>query len=222
MKTIILILTYLFFANFNAQVHTVMNHQLQIQLAKNQTARLASNETFFKSWEKQKALYDTINARMVAVVAIHDRIYNELSNVNSGIRQGKRLYYVMQDTKMIPSLLNELKKEATKRPQYAVLYTDTLENIVYQTIDIEKEIKDEILGEGRNYLTDSHDRQRLLEKIEGRVNMIIGGIASLTTRLRNVNRKNFLENTPILGNYVFQDKHIVKGILNDINRFIKY
>lgn len=222
MKTLLLVVVILSCSNINAQVHTVMNHQLQIQLAKNQSARLASNETFFKSWEKQKALYDTINVRMLAVVAIQDRIYKELNNVNEGIKQAKRLKWIFQDLASIVPMMNELKKEAIKRPQYAVLYTGTLENVVYQTIDIKKEIEEEILGEGKNYLMDSADRQILLEKIEQKVNGLLGGIGVINNRLKYVNRKNFLEQVPILGDYVFQDKVIVKEIMNDINRMIKY
>lgn len=219
---IIRIFLLVFSLNLNAQVHTVMNHQLQIQLAKNQTARLASNETFFKSWEKQKALYDTINARMVTVVAIQDKIYRNLNQVHSSVWNLKKLNSLRRDMAQIPVYLNELRKEATKNPKYAVLYTDSFENVIYQTIDIKKELEDEILAEGRDYLKDAYDRNILIDKVYSKVNGILGGLGVIINNLKYGNKKNYLEKIPILGEYVFQDKLIVNEIMNDINRLIKY
>ena len=95
MKNILLfsIIVSIAFLKLNAQT-VVYNDKLLIQLTKNQAVRLASNESYLNSYEKQKKTYDEINQKLAQIVAIQNFIYDKLTNVNAAIRQGKQLYYL--------------------------------------------------------------------------------------------------------------------------------
>ena len=80
------------FLKLNAQT-VVYNDKLLMQLTKNQAVRLASNESYLNSYEKQKKTYDEIKQKIAQVVAIQEYIYEKLTNINSAIKQGKQLYY---------------------------------------------------------------------------------------------------------------------------------
>ena len=68
MKNILLfsIIVSIAFLKLNAQT-VVYNDKLLIQLTKNQAVRLASNESYLNSYEKQKKTYDEINQKLAQI-----------------------------------------------------------------------------------------------------------------------------------------------------------
>ena len=109
MKKFCIISLILLGSYFNSQT-VVLNDKLLLQLTKNQTVRLASNESFLKSFEKQRKAYDDINNKITQAIAIQEYIYQQLVNVNYAIKQGKQLIYVYNYFGEIAQNLEELRK----------------------------------------------------------------------------------------------------------------
>ena len=67
MKNFCIISLILLGSYFNSQT-VVLNDKLLLQLTKNQTVRLASNESFLTSFEKQRKAYNDINNKITQAV----------------------------------------------------------------------------------------------------------------------------------------------------------
>ncbi len=66
------------------------------KLRKIMCVRLASEQAFLNSDERQKQLYDEIKDKTAQVIAIQEYIYQQLKNVNSALTQSKKLIYLYQ------------------------------------------------------------------------------------------------------------------------------
>jgi hypothetical protein len=112
-----------------------------LQLTKNQTVRLASNESFLTSFEKQRKAYNDINNKITQAIAIQEYIYQQLVNVNYAIKQGKQLIYVYNYFGEIAQNLEELRKLTTKNLQYAPLLGRYYYHIAEECLKLKKKLR---------------------------------------------------------------------------------
>lgn len=212
MKNICIISLTLLGCYFKSQT-VVLNDKLLVQLTKNQTVRLASNQSFLTSYEKQRKMYDDINNKITQAIAIQEYIYQQLVNVNYAIRQGKQLIYVYNYFGEIAQNLEELTKLTSKNLQYASLLGRYYYHIGNESIKLKKEVVDEIMNEGNDFLMDPYDRQILLNKILDRAREINGTILYINLVLKNAKKTPYIYQVPWLNNYVNLDKVIIQDII---------
>ena len=212
MKNFCIISLILLGSYFNSQT-LVLNDKLLLQLTKNQTVRLASNESFLKSFEKQRKAYDDINNKITQAIAIQEYIYQQLVNVNYAIKQGKQLIYVYNYFGEIAQNLEELRKLTTKNLQYAPLLGRYYYHIAEECLKLKKEVADEIMKEDNDFLMDPYDRQILLNKILDRAREINGTILYINLVLKNAKKTPYIYQVPWLNNYVNLDKVIINDII---------
>lgn len=212
MKNICIISLILLGCYFKSQT-VVLNDKLLVQLTKNQTVRLASNQSFLTSFEKQRKMYDDINHKITQAIAIQEYIYQQLVNVNYAIRQGKQLIYVYNYFGEIAQNLEELTKLTSKNLQYASLLGRYYYHIGNESIKLKKEVVDEIMKEGNDFLMDPYDRQILLNKILDRAREINGTILYINLVLKNAKKIPYIYQVPWLNNYVNLDKVIIQDII---------
>ena len=214
MKKYIFILSFIFLGiQLNKSQTVVFNDKLYFQLTKNQAVRLQSNQSFFKSYEKQRKLYDEINQRIVQVVAIQEYIYKQLTNVNEAIKQSKQLYYVYQNLEKISKNSGEMLSLTAQHPEYAILLTRYYNQIVTESLKLKNELSEEILKESNDFLMDPYDRQMLINNIFMRLRIINGAILYINLRLKNGKKTPYLYQVPKINNYVSIDKAIIKDIV---------
>lgn len=199
----------------------VVNEQLMFQLSKNQAVRLASNQAFLKSYEKQKELYDNINKKITQAVAIQEFIYDKLSKVNQTILQGKQLKYLYKYLGEVGEHSGKMLRLTAKNPQYAVLLTEHYERIVKEAILIHKELRDEILREDKGLLMDAYDREHLISRIFDRVRILHGNVMFINLMLERANETPYLYQVPYLRDYITADKSIVEDIMRKYE-YLKY
>ncbi|HFK5512599.1 TPA: hypothetical protein ACGZ9U_003544 [Elizabethkingia anophelis] len=192
----------------------VINEKLLAQLTKNQAVRISSDKLFFNSYEKQKQLYDDIKNKITQVVAIQEYIYNKLTNVNMAIKQGKQLQYLYQYLGEIAVNAREMLSLSYKQGQYAIFLTNYYGQIVIDIVNLEKEVKEEILREDNDFLMDPYDREILLRKILDKVRSINGTILYINLVLKNAKNTPYIFQIPGLNNYVNLDKIIIKEIIS--------
>ena len=199
----------------------VVNEQLMLQLSKNQAVRLASNQAFLKSYEKQKELYGNINKKITQVIAIQEFIYDKLSKVNQTIKQGKQLKYLYKYLGEVSENSRKMLRLTAKNPQYAILLTDYYEIIIKEVTLIYKELRDEILREDKGLLMDAYDREHLISRIFDRVRILHGNVMFINLMLERANETPYLYQVPYLRDYITADKSIVEDIMRKYE-YLKY
>ena len=193
----------------------VLNDQLLAQITKNQAVRLASNETFLNSYEKQKKLYDDVNQKIAQVVAIQQFIYEKLTNVNAAIKQGKQLYYLSNTFVQIGQNANEVLSLTAQNPQYAILLNRYYIAATQELIKMQTELVNDILREDADFLMDPFDRQAVIQKLSTRANMINGYLVCIRIRLKNARKIPYIYQIPTINTYVNLDRAIVKNIMQN-------
>lgn len=214
MMTIILISIFAGMLSVKGQT-VVLNDQLLAQITKNQAVRLASNETFLNSYEKQKKLYDDVNQKIAQVVAIQQFIYEKLTNVNAAIKQGKQLYYLSNTFVQIGQNANEVLSLTAQNPQYAILLNRYYIAATQELIKMQTELVNDILREDADFLMDPFDRQAVIQKLSTRANMINGYLVCIRIRLKNARKIPYIYQIPTINTYVNLDRAIVKNIMQN-------
>ena len=191
----------------------VINDKLLSQITVNHGVRLASEQTFLDSYEKQKELYDEINNKTAQVLAIQEYIYQQLKNVNSALTQSKKLIYLYQYLGKIVTNSNKMLDLSAQHPEYAVLVSKYYVEIGKQTMKLEQEVTQDILNENKDFLMDASDREMLIEKVFTRVRNINGSLLYIILRLENAKKIPYLYQVPVLRNYLNIDKAIIGDII---------
>ena len=213
MKKIVAIGMLVFSATtFNSQ-QIVINDKLLSQITLNHGVRLGSEQAFLDSYEKQKELYDDINNKVTQIIAIQEYIFQQLKNVNSALKQSKKLIYLYQYLGKIVTNSNKMLDLSAQHPEYSVLISKYYTEIGKQVMKLQQEVTQDILNEDKDFLMDAMDREMLIEKIFIRVRNINGNILYINLRLANAKKIPFLYQVPVLRNYINIDKAIVGDII---------
>ena len=212
MQQIFFFLILLLASGLKAQ-QIAINDRLLVQLTTNQGVRMASEQAFLDSYEKQKEMYDDIKNKTAQVIAIQEYIYQQLKNVNSALSQSKKLVYLYQYMGKITANSNKMLNLSAQHPEYAILVSKYYVEIGKQAVKLKQEVMQDILNEDKDYLMDAMDREMLIEKVFTRVRNINGNILYIILRLENAKKIPYLYQVPVLRNYVNIDKAIVGEII---------
>ncbi|OWK98049.1 hypothetical protein AP75_08090 [Kaistella haifensis DSM 19056] len=212
MQQIFFFLILLLASGLKAQ-QIAINDRLLVQLTTNQGVRMASEQAFLDSYEKQKEMYDDIKNKTAQVIAIQEYIYQQLKNVNSALSQSKKLVYLYQYMGKITANSNKMLNLSAQHPEYAILVSKYYVEIGKQAVKLKQEVMQDILNEDKDYLMDAMDREMLIEKVFTRVRNINGNILYIILRLENAKNIPYLYQVPVLRNYVNIDKAIAGEII---------
>lgn len=212
MQQIFFVIILLLTTGLKAQ-QIALNDRLLVQLTTNHGVRMASEQGFLESYEKQKAMYDDIKNKTAQVIAIQEYIYQQLKNVNSALSQSKKLVYLYQYMGKIATNSNKMLDLSAQHPEYAVLVSKYYVEIGKQAVKLKQEVMQDILNEDKDFLIDAMDREMLIEKVFTRVRNINGNILYIILRLENAKKIPYLYQVPVLRNYVNIDKAIVGEII---------
>ena len=195
----------------------VYNDKLLIQLSKNQAVRLASNESYLNSYEKQKKTYDEINQKIAQVVAIQEFIYDKLTNINSAIKQGKQLYYLSKTFVQIGTNASDVLSLTAQHPEYAILLNRFYIGATQELLKMQSELTNDILHEENDFLMDPYDRQVLIQNLSTKAQMVNGYLICIKIRLKNARKTPYIYQIPTINTYVNLDRAIVKNIMTNYN-----
>ena len=212
MQQIFFIIILLLTTGLKAQ-QIALNDRLLVQLTINHGVRMASEQGFLESYEKQKAMYDDIKNKTAQVIAIQEYIYQQLKNVNSALSQSKKLVYLYQYMGKIATNSNKMLDLSAQHPEYAILVSKYYIEIGKQAVKLKQEVMQDILNEDKDFLIDAMDREMLIEKVFNRVRNINGNILYIILRLENAKKIPYLYQVPVLRNYVNIDKAIAGEII---------
>jgi hypothetical protein len=188
-----------------------------MQLTKNQAVRLASNESYLNSYEKQKKTYDEIKQKIAQVVAIQEYIYDKLTNINSAIKQGKQLYYLSKTFVQIGTNANDVLSLTAQHPEYAILLNRFYIGATQELLKMQSELTNDILHEENDFLMDPYDRQVLIQNLSTKAQMVNGYLICIKIRLKNAKKTPYIYQIPTINTYVNLDRAIVKNIMTNYN-----
>lgn len=188
-----------------------------MQLTKNQAVRLASNESYLNSYEKQKKTYDEIKQKIAQIVAIQEYIYDKLTNINSAIKQGKQLYYLSKTFVQIGINANDVLSLTVQHPEYAILLNRFYIGATQELLKMQSELTNDILHEENDFLMDPYDRQVLIQNLSTKAQMVNGYLICIKIRLKNARKTPYIYQIPTINTYVNLDRAIVKNILANYN-----
>ena len=218
MKKLLIISVVVYGASLQLSAQTVVyNDKLLAQLTKNQAVRLASNESYLNSYEKQKKTYDEIKQKIAQVVAIQEYIYDKLTNINSAIKQGKQLYYLSKTFVQIGINANDVLSLTVQHPEYAILLNRFYIGATQELLKMQSELTNDILHEENDFLMDPYDRQVLIQNLSTKAQMVNGYLICIKIRLKNARKTPYIYQIPTINTYVNLDRAIVKNILANYN-----
>ncbi|MPT32507.1 MAG: hypothetical protein E2600_12770 [Chryseobacterium sp.] len=213
MKKIVVFGTFLFSVIVVDSQQIVINDKLLTQITVNHGVRLASEQAFLDSYEKQRELYDDINNKTMQVIAIQEYIYQQLKNVNAALTQSKKLIYLYQYLGKIINNSNKMMDLSAQHPEYVALVSKYYVEIGKQIVKLQQEVTQDILNEDKDFLMDSMDREMLIEKVFTRVRNIHGNVLYIILRLETAKKIPYLYQVPVLRNYINIDRSIVGDII---------
>ncbi len=223
MRSLLFILVMVMPVLSNAQpvpVGLSWNKELSKQLLKNQAVRVSSEYLFQDRLFEQKKLYNKVGERVTEILIIHQFIYDKLSNVNSLLKQGKKMRYFTRYITEITENAGVLLSLIRDNPEYAVLYTQSYSKIVEQCMMMVHDVQNVILKEDGKVLMDPYDREILVEKLLSRARSINGNLTILIYQLKNASKIAYYKQIPILNYWVSLDREIVRSIMTGSNQLI--
>lgn len=219
----ILTIIVLFFQKIQAQYiayDTVFNPTLLAQITVNNGMRLTSLEIFRKSFKKQQEWYDNAKKDMATILVIHEFIYEQLYNVNSLFKQGKKVIYINEYMLKILNELDILQQKGFRNLKYLHVTTKYYTKILKKIIDLGEGLKS-IIEKNKKLLMDPYDRDELLDNHLSKLQMIYIEILNINNIIEFSSNRAYIYSIPELGTWVEMDKDLTKDIIYKIKN-IKY
>ena len=226
MKQLIQLSVLLFFsavATLQAQSYyeTVINSSLLAHITANHVTREASLANFNSIFKKQKEFYEESNKKIVQVVTIHEKIYQNLYNINSLFSQSKQIKYIKDYVFSIIGNLKKMNKLAVENPQYSFWLKKETDQVYSKVLSIIEERK-AFLTEDRKRLMDSADRDALLDRIYMKLRLLNVSILNVINIIEFNKSRAYIYSIPVFNNFVEHDKQLVEEIMQKYRRYKHY
>ena len=226
MKQLIQLSVLLFFSavtTLQAQSYyeTVINSSLLAHITANHVTREASLANFNSIFKKQKEFYEESNKKIVQVVTIHEKIYQNLYNINSLFSQSKQIKYIKDYVFSIIGNLKKMNKLAVENPQYSFWLKKETDQVYSKVLSIIEERK-AFLTEDRKRLMDSADRDALLDRIYMKLRLLNVSILNVINIIEFNKSRAYIYSIPVFNNFVEHDKQLVEEIIQKYRRYKHY
>ena len=226
MKQLIQLSVLLFFSavtTLQAQSYyeTVINSSLLAHITANHVTREASLANFNSIFKKQKEFYEESNKKIVQVVAIYEKIYQNLYNINSLFKQSKQIKYIKDYVFSIIGNLKKMNKLAVENPQYSFWLKKETDQVYSKVLSIIEERK-AFLTEDRKRLMDSADRDALLDRIYMKLRLLNVSILNVINMIEFNKSRAYIYSIPVFNNFVEHDKQLVEEIMQKYRRYKHY
>ena len=226
MKQLIQLSVLLFFSavtTLQAQSYyeTVINSSLLAHISANHVTREASLANFNSIFKKQKEFYEESNKKIVQVVTIHEKIYQNLYNINSLFSQSKQIKYIKDYVFSIIGNLKKMNKLAVENPQYSFWLKKETDQVYSKVLSIIEERK-AFLTEDRKRLMDSADRDALLDRIYMKLRLLNVSILNVINIIEFNKSRAYIYSIPVFNNFVEHDKQLVEEIMQKYRRYKHY
>jgi len=212
-----LIVSFLSIFFIEARTQNIVYHQDLIQ-------RVAENTADKQAW---LLLYnnslDTIQSHRKKVLGnwsviegVQQKIYNNLTNVDDGIKQSKQLYYIAQKVPKIFANVLEASKIAVGKPYLVTYWNGTGQLLIDKVLSLQNFVSAFIMSHNNDSLfIDQTTRDQFLWQTYNLINTIYNISSNMVYMFRQYTFQMALNKVVPYQWYINLDKNISQQILND-------
>lgn len=193
------------------------NTQLNNQVLANHSTRLFSELNYQGTYGNQVAKMTQVKESITKVVVMKEVIFHQLSNVNSGLKQGIYIQVIYSDYQKLLLNLGKMMELTADNLEYAILITRFYEKVFDRSLSAYTGISDMVTREEANYLMDPADRRNLLNKLHIEIRVINGWVLHINNYLKNAKKKPYLRHIGVLNSWYIQDKAMIQSIITNSN-----
>jgi len=211
------IVSFLSIFFIEARTQNIVYHQDLIQ-------RVAENTADKQAW---LLLYnnslDTIQSHRKKVLGnwsviegVQQKIYNNLTNVDDGIKQSKQLYYIAQKVPKIFANVLEASKIAVGKPYLVTYWNGTGQLLIDKVLSLQNFVSTFIMSHNNDsLLIDQTTRDQFLWQTYNLINTIYNISSNMVYMFRQYTFQMALNKVVPYQWYTNLDKNISQQILND-------
>jgi hypothetical protein len=213
MKTLFIALAILLSSVAVSAQAYVIHTDLIPQTFVNSTYKISSNELYASKLNTVQSDRTTISAYAAAIEEAQNLIFNSLSNVDDGIKNGRTVYYIGQK---IPLIYDNLEMAATlafNKPYLATIAAQSAQVFAVRLVNLSSYLKNFALSSDPGTLINQADRDKFVHKIYAEVNVLYSLSASLVNDFTLYNLQDAINKVVPYQSYINMDKAIVTGIV---------
>ncbi|EKY12946.1 hypothetical protein [Capnocytophaga sp. oral taxon 324] len=198
---------------------TVINSSLLAHISANHVTREASLANFNSIFKKQKEFYEESNKKIVQVLAIHEKIYQNLYNINSLFKQSKQLKYIGIYLGNVFENVQKMNRIAMENPQYAFWVKKQTDEVINKATSLSNDLYTLTKKENRKLLMDSADRDALIDRIYMKVRLLNVSILNVINIIEFNKSRAYIYSIPVFNNFVEHDKQLAEEIMQKYRRY---
>ena len=216
-----ILIVILFSYKVQAQYFTwTTNPRLLAQVTTNNVVRMTSLDNFRESFKKQREWYEGAKKDMTNILATHEFIYEQLYNVNSLFKQGRKVRYINDYLLKIIKELDILLENSYRNAKYAHVTIKYYGKVMNRINDLGQGLKT-IVEKNKELLMTPYDRDELLDNHLFKIQMIYIELLNINNIIEFSRNRAYIYSIPELGNWVEMDKDLTKDIIQKI-KTLKY
>lgn len=174
------------------------------------------NKLYEKKLDKIKADRERTMQYAETIEEVQRKMYSSLTNVESGLRNGKTLLYI---SKKIPKIFDNLKEATTLaagKPYLLAVAKENTEIMVGRIIKLQAYLKDFVLKADDKTLLNPLDRDKFVWEVYQDINIIYALSESMVSMFKMYNLQDAIDKVVPYKLYYNMDKIIVNDIRNKL------
>jgi hypothetical protein len=155
-------------------------------------------------------------ANWSTIEAVQQMIYKNLTNVDDGIKQSRRLYYIAQKVPKIFDNILQASEIAVGKPYLVVYWNGTGQLLIDKILSLQNFVSTFIMSHGNDsLLIDQTTREQLLWTVYNQINTIYNISNNMVYQFRQYTLQMAINKVVPYQWYINFDKSITQQILNN-------
>lgn len=209
----ILIGFLMMFCTTKAQVDIIFDREHAALNTENSLVRNLSASGQAKNAKENLSAYNNMTTSHATILIIQERIENSLFNVNSALKNALAVKDITEQIAQLYTELNIVMETCREYPEFSFLGRQYLEYGAEQAIALSNEVQTFALSGSGNIMMNYRERDEVIRDIQVRIGLIRANLQLVTITLRRAAKIGFLKAATPFGNWLNNDKILVKDII---------
>jgi len=206
----------MFSMGLNAQ-SIVIHKDLMQMIAENTADKQAWLKLYNKSLDSVKSYRNKVLENWSTIEAIQQKIYNNLTNVDDGIKQSRQLHYIALKVPKIFENVLEAGKIAIGKPYLVVYWNGTGQLLINKILSLQNFVSTFIMSHNNDsLLIDQATRDQFLWTTYNKINTIYNISTNMVFMFRQYTLQMAINKIVPYQWYINLDKSISQEIINGV------
>lgn len=215
-KFLLAVVITMFSMGLNAQ-SIVIHKDLMQRVAENTADKQAWLLLYNKSLDSVKSHRNKVLENWSTIEAIQQKIYNNLTNVDDGIKQSRQLYYIALKVPKIFENVLEAGKIAIGKPYLVVYWNGTGQLLIDKVLSLQNFVSTFIMSHNNDsLLIDQTTRDQFLWTTYNKINTIYNISTNMVYMFRQYTLQMAINKVVPYQWYINLDKSISQEIINGV------